>query len=183
MKTQLNKISNILSGLLWMSVLSGLVIALILIFNWLPSQIQQNTAQQYNTIEAAKKAAGVNNILVPVYIPEYISWPPSLILAQKKPFHAVVMDFKNIRTNYTHLFIIQSSSQESEARFQKLAFTEVLEETEYILKGKNALLIVGECNRRVECSKIIWQDGGIYCSVFLMSSSFDLIKIAESMIR
>jgi hypothetical protein len=166
-----------------MLLLGGLVVAFIFLMNWLPLQIQQNTASQYNSIDAARTATDVDNIMVPVYIPEGISWPPSLIVAQKKPFYALVMEFRNVKTREIEMFIIQSSSEGAEKRFQKMDFVEVKEEAEYILKGRNALLIVGDCKGGIECSKLVWRDGGIYCSVFLMSSSFNLIKVAESMIR
>lgn len=166
-----------------MAICTGFVIAFIVLINWLPSQIQQNTAQQYNNIDDAKKAAGVEHILIPVYIPESVSWPPSLIVAQKKPFYAIVMEFVNTKTKETELFIIQSSDQKAEKRFQKIDFVEIKEETEFKLKGKNAILQVGDCKGGIECSKIVWQENGKYCSVFLMSSSFNLIRVAESMIR
>jgi len=172
-----------LHGLIWMAVLSGLIIILIVVINWLPSQIQQNTALQYTNLESARRSLGIDKILVPVYMPEGISWPPSLIVAQKKPFLAVVMEFKSQKTGETQLFIIQSSSRDAEERFQKVSFSDLKEETEYILKGKKAVLRVGFCGEEIECSKMIWEDSGMYYSVFLMSSSFNLIQISESMIR
>ena len=166
-----------------MLIFGGLIVAFIVFMNWLPLQFQTNTARQYSSIESAKLATGVENIMVPVYIPEGISWPPSLIIAQKKPYYALVMEFINIKTKETDLFIIQSSSGEAEKRFQKIDFIEIKEETGYILKGRHANLTVGNCKGGIECSKLDWQDGDTYCSVFLMSPAFKVIKVAESMIR
>lgn len=179
----MNKALRILSGSVWMAILTGLVLVIIVLLNWLPWLVQQHTAQQYNDIDAAKKAAGIENIMIPVYIPETVSWPPALLVSQKKPFNAVVMEFVNTKTRETELFIIQSSSEEAEKRLQKIDFIEIKEETEYKLKGRKATLQVGDCKGASECSKIIWQENNIYCSVFLMSSSFKLIRVAESMIR
>lgn len=183
MNTKINKAIKILTGSFWMAILSGLVIAFIVILNWFPTQIQQNRVQRYDNIEALKKVIGPEHIMMPIYIPENISWQPSFIIAQKKPFYAVVMEFVDIKTNEPALFIIQSSTPEAERKFQKLSFIELKEEIKYDLKGKNAILQVGSCEGNNECSKMIWQEGDVYCSVFLMSSSFNLIRIAESMMR
>lgn len=166
-----------------MAILGGLVIAFIVMMNWLPWQIQQNTARQFHSIDAAKIATGIEYVMVPVYIPEGILWPPKLIVAQKKPFYALVMEFINAKTKDVELFIIQSSTEKAEKRFQKIDFVEMKEETEYILKGRKAILQVGDCKGGIECSKLMWQENEMYCSVFLMSSSFNLIRVAESMIR
>lgn len=86
MNKQANNISKALQGLIRMLILCGLVIAIIFIINWLSFRLHQNTAQQYNSLEAVKRSLGVEKVIVPVYIPEGMPWPPSLIIAQKNPF-------------------------------------------------------------------------------------------------
>ena len=57
------------------------------------------------------------------------------------------------------------------------------EKTKYMLKGKAALLEVGICGKGEACSRMTWQEDGLNFTVLLMSSPFELIKVAESMIH
>lgn len=168
--------------LFWIFATAGIVIALLAIANRLPSLVQDDFARRYDTLEEAGKSLGFISIMTPSYFPEGISWPPSLILGQKKPFRAVVMEFNGRDAKDTELVVIQSFSQKAGTGLERLKLSELKEETRYGLKGRNALLQVGVCGSRT-CSRLTWPESDFQCTVLLMSSPFELIKIAESMIR
>ncbi len=172
-----------LRGLLWMFVLSGLVILSLFAVNWLPTLREEGFARQYDSIEEAKRALKLEKVVVPTFFPEGITWPPAFILAQKKPFQAVVMEFKATQERDTALIIIQSLSRGGDVQLQRIRLSELKEETQYRLKGRNVLLQVGTCDNGTLCSKMTWQDNELSTTLILMSSPFELIKIAESMIR
>jgi hypothetical protein len=174
-----------LRGLLVMLLLAGLAAALLAAANRLPSVMQKGFARQYNSIEEAKLSLGLDNVLIPAYFPEGIMWPPSLILAQKKPYTAVVMEFKKMEATETEtaLIVIQSSSDGSDSQLQRITMKQLKEETRYRLKGKMVLIQVGTCNNDKPCSRMTWQDNDLHRTVLLMSSPFELIRIAESMIH
>jgi hypothetical protein len=172
-----------LRGLLVMLLLAGLAAALLAAANRLPSVMQKGFARQYGSIEEAKQSLGLDNVLIPAYFPEGIMWPPSLILAQKKPYTAVVMEFKKAETMETTLIVIQSSSDGGDSQLQRITMKQLKEETRYQLKGKMVLLQVGTCDNGIPCSRMTWQDSGLHRTVLLMSSPFELIRIAESMIH
>lgn len=172
-----------LRGLLLMLLMTGLIVALLAAVDWLPTLRQKGFARQYASIEEARQALGLDNVRVPAYFPEGITWPPSLILAQKNPFTAVVMEFKEADAKETALIVIQSSSNGSDGRLQRITMPQVKEETRYRLKGTMVLLQVGTCDNETPCSRISWQDNGFYRTVLLMSSPFEVIRIAESMIQ
>lgn len=163
--------------------MAGVVVTLLATANWLPSLKQRGFARQYGSIEEAKGSLGLKHILVPAYFPEGISWPPSLILAQNKPYKAVVMEFKRAETMETALIVIQSDLRGSDTQLQRIRLSELKEESQYRLKGQSALLQVGTCDNGTPCSRIAWQDSGLHCTVLLMAPPFELIKIAESMIH
>ncbi len=163
--------------------MAAAVVALLATVDWLPSLMKNDFARQYRSIEDVKRSLGLDNMLVPAYFPEGISWPPSLILAQNKPYKAVVMEFKKAGTTETVLIVIESSLRGSDAQLQRIKLSEVKEDTPYQLKGRTALLQVGTCDNGMSCSRMAWQDGGLHCTVLLTASPFELIKIAESMIR
>ncbi len=172
-----------LRGLLLMLLLAGLVAVLLAAANRLPSLMQKGSARQYASIEEAKRSLGLDNVAVPAYFPEGITWPPSLIFAQMKPYTAVVMEFKKVGATDTALIVIQSSSDGSDKQLQRITLSQLQEETRYRLKEKMVLLQVGTCDNGMPCSRMAWQDNGIHRTVLLMSSPFELIRIAESMIR
>jgi hypothetical protein len=183
MKTQGRKTMKVARGLLLIVAMAAAVVMLLALADRLPSLTQKDFARRYDSIEEAKRSLGLDSILVPAYFPEGISWPPSLIVAQKKPYEAVVMEFAAAAPKETAMIIIQSSLPDSKAHLQRIHLSELKEETQYVLKGRNALLQVGICENKMPCSRITWQDKGLYCTVVLMSSPFELIKMAESMLR
>ncbi len=177
------KTGKTVRGLLWFIVMAGALIALLAIANRLPSPAQKDFARRYDSIEEAKRSLGFENILVPTYFPQGISWPPSLIVAQKKPFSAVVMEFRAEDAEATALIVIQSSLRDRGTQLQRIRLSELKEEIPYMLKGRNAVLQVGICDVKLPCSRITWYEGDLRHTILLMSSPFELIKIAESMIR
>jgi hypothetical protein len=177
------RILKLLRGLLLMLPAAAGVVALLAALNWLPSLTQKDFAMRYNSIDEAKRSTGIATVLKPAYFPEGISWPPSFIVAQKKPYQALVMEFRGTASGKTSLIIIQSSSPDAEEQFQRIRISEIKEETEYRLKGRPAVLRIGTCDNGSACSTLAWLEGDIHHSVLFVSSPFELIKVSESMIR
>ncbi len=170
-------------GLLYIVLMAGGVVAILAGANRLPSLMQKDFARQYNSVEDAKRSLGLDSILVPRYFPEGISWPPSFIFAQKKPYPAIVLEFKGIKTGDTALIVIQSSLHGSESQLERIRLSELKEDIPYKLKGRTARLQVGTCGNGKMCSRITWQERDHWCTVLFMSSPFELIRIAESMVQ
>ncbi len=166
-----------------MVIMAGGVVALLTAVNRLPSSVQKGFARQFDSVEEAKRSLGFANILVPKYFPEGILWPPSFIFGQKEPYRAVVLEFREAKGGETVLSVIETSRPDSELQLQRTRLSELKEDIPYRLKGRNARLQVGTCDKGVPCSRLSWQEGDLYFSVFFMSSPFELIRIAESMIQ
>jgi hypothetical protein len=66
---------------------------------------------------------------------------------------------------------------------EKIKIIDVIESVSYPVKGRNALLRVGVCQRNEPCSGITWKEGQYTIHVLAKSTPFELIKIAESMLR
>ena len=170
-------------NLLYMIIMAAGVVVILAEVNRLPSSIQKGFARHYDSVEEARRSLGFDNILVPRYFPEGISWPPSFIFGQKTPYRAVVLEFKEAKAGETALIIIQTSRRDSELQLQRTRLTELKEDTPYRLKGRIARLQVGTCDKGIPCSRISWQEGDLYFTVLYLSSPFELIRIAESMIQ
>jgi len=171
-------------GLFWIIVMAAVVVALLALVNRLPSILNEDSVRRYDSIGEATQSLGFDSkALVPTYFPEGILWPPSLILAQSKPYKAVVIEFREAETVKTALIVILSSLKGSNVQLQRITMTELKEKSEYMLKGKAAFLEVGTCEKMETCSRMSWHENGLNFTVLLMSSPFELIKVAESMVH
>lgn len=170
-------------GLFWLLLMAGVILTIMNLLDRFPSLIQEDNVQRYESIEDAAKALGLQRkVLVPTYFPEGISWPPSLILVQRRPFRALVTEMTDAETKKTVMVIIGSSRADGNLRLERIRMIELREEVEYKLKDKSALLQVGTCVGEMPCSRITWQDNELHITALLVSSPFELIKVAESMI-
>lgn len=172
-----------LRGMLWIFVMTAVVIIIIALVNRLPSLIHDDFIQRHAGIEKAERSLGTDyRIYIPSYFPTDISWPPSLILTQEKPYKAAVIEFADTERIKTVLVLIQSSLKDADPQLQRITMSEVLEKTGFSLKGRSAILQVGECGPGITCSSMKWQENGLYLTVLLMSPPFELIRVAESML-
>lgn len=172
-----------LRSLLLFSAAALVLLCLLVIAQRLPTLKQNSFVRQYASVEEVKRALELDRVLVPSYFPEGVAWPPTVVLAQKKPYEAVIMEFRKAETAETVLVIIQSSLQGRYSQLERIPMVEVKEDTSYLLKGRRAELQVGTCAGGVTCSRISWDDSGLHCTVLFMAPPFELIKIAESMVH
>lgn len=163
-------------------VMIGLLILALKVMNWLPLALKQDAVRRYNTIEEARSALNMKNIYVPSYFPQQISWPPSVILAQSKPFSAIVLEFTRADKRNTALVISQSEGKALNVE-NPIEIRVVSEKVHYTLQGRDAVLTVGSCGTGEPCSGITWTEGKYTMTVLMKSTPFELTKIVESMLR
>jgi len=160
----------------------GLLILALRVMNWLPLALKQDAVGRYSTIEEVRAALNMKDIYVPSYFPQQISWPPSAILAQSKPFSALVMKFTRADKRNTVLVISQSEGKALNVE-NPIEITVVAEKVQYAIKGRDAVLTVGFCANDEPCSGITWTEGRYTMTVLMKSTPFELTKIVESMLR
>ena len=173
----LKKILRYLSFALTVAILVG-VLKLI---NWVPMAAQQGIIRPYSSLDDVKLKLRIKEIYVPHYFPQRLTWPPSVIVAQGKPYFAITMEFRRADKGDTALTISQAESVEY-APEQKIRFLEVKERVSYMLKGRHAKLEVGRCERDEICSRIAWHEGKYKIMIAIKSTPFELIRLAESML-
>lgn len=161
------------------SLMGSLLVLSIMVINMLPQLIEKDTIREYRSIEDIRISLGLKNILTPKYFPESISWPPSEIYAQKKPYILVIMNFRNKNSKDIYLVIYETERQKI---VRKSSIGKVKEELRYNLNGREAILRVGICKKTDLCSEILWKEGDQWVKLFIMSPPFDLVRIAESML-
>jgi hypothetical protein len=171
-----------LSRFLSFALMIGLIILALKVINWLPLALKQDAIRRYKTIEEVRSALTMKDIYVPAYFPQQISWPPSAILAQSKPFSAIVMEFTRADKRNTALVISQSEGKALNVE-NPIEIRVVTEKVRYTIKGRDAVLTVGSCVNDEPCSGITWIEGKYTMTVLMKSTPFELTKIVESMLR
>ncbi len=171
-----------LLGLLYFALTLAILAGALKAANWLPSALQEGLMKKYDSIDELKTTLHVKDIYVPSYFPQSYGWPPTMILAQSRPFVAIVMEFRNVQTGDIALVISQTAGKVFTPE-KKISIVQVKEKVDYQLKGRAALLEVGKCTNDVPCCRISWNEGGYRMTVEMKSAPFDLLKIAGSMLR
>ncbi|MCX7793344.1 MAG: hypothetical protein N2257_02900 [Thermodesulfovibrionales bacterium] len=138
----------------------------------------------YSSIEDLRK--DFNDIIIPTYIPEFLAWPPSKIIGQKKPYRAVALELMDKKNNVALILV---ESERKEFRMKGLSPVEVKEVIRHVINGREAILRVGKCRQDFliseehTCSELTWREGRYFINLTLKSGPFELLKIAESMIH
>jgi len=171
-----------LSRFLSFTIMIGLLILALKVINWIPLAMQQDAVRRYNSIEEVRSTLNRKDIFVPSYFPQQISWPPSAILAQNKPFFAMVMEFTRADKRNTALVISQSEGKALNVE-NPIVILVITEKVPYTIKGRDAVLTVGSCVNDEPCSGITWIEGKYTMTVLMKSTPFELTKIVESMLR
>ncbi len=152
------------------------------LLNWIPLAAQRDLLRKYNDVQEVKTELGIREIIVPSYFPQSLSWPPSAIFAQRRPYPAVVMEFTRIGTRDTVLVISQALTDGFLAD-DKIRIVTIRERSANPLKGRDSLLETGFCANGEACSRVSWREGSIRIALMAKSSPVELVKVAESMLR
>ena len=164
------------------ALMIGLLVIALKIVNWIPLTMQKETVRRYGSIEEVQRALNMKDIYVPSYFPQQIIWPPSAILAQGKPFRAIVMEFT--RADKRNIALIISQSEGTALNVENpIEIVAVTEKVRYTIKGRDAVLTVGSCKNDEPCSGITWSESKYTMTVLMKSAPFELTKIVDSMIR
>jgi len=158
-------------------LLAGLKLA-----GWMPLLAQRDLMRKYKSVEDVKAELSIREIYVPSYFPQNLSWPPSAVLAQGKPFPALIMEFGQTEGTSAGLVISQSLSDTFRTD-GKIRMAQLKEKVRYPLKGRDSTLEVGTCSSGEPCSRVSWKEGNTHITVMARSTPLELIKVAESMLR
>jgi len=166
---------------------AGLAILVIALkaLNWFPLVAQKDLMRRYGDFEEMRTALGGRNVYVPSYFPEDFRWPPTGILAQGKPFPAVIMEFERSGKGNTKEvgMMIYQAARDDFSPGGPLLLSTIRERATYPLKGRSAILEVGSGVKGEPCSRISWREKDVRVTVLARLTPFELMKVAESMLR
>jgi len=157
------------------------VVLLLSLADGLAGVVQDVGLRRFASFEDAAARLPEDSVLVPDYFPQTFRWPPSLVLAQKRPYTALVMAFDDGRGE-TVLVISQAASTRFDAT-EGLALTAVKVAGPFRLKGRAALLETGACGSLAPCSRLSWNEHGLAIDIRAAAAPIELIRLAGSMIE
>ncbi len=169
-------------GLFYFAAAIAILVVALKVTNWLPTMLQEGAMKKYGSIEEVKAQLKVRDVYVPSYFPQSVKWPPSRILAQSRPYFALLMEFSHVKTSDMGLVISQVADNRPIPE-EKLRLAQIKERATYSLKGRTALLEVGACENEMPCSRISWNEGKYKLTLIIKAPPFDLLKIADSMVN
>jgi hypothetical protein len=159
----------------------GIMIAFLIVLNWLPKTFQHDTLRSYSSIEEAKESLRLKKVYVPAFFPQPLTWPPDTIIGQNKPFPAVLMEFRRKGEKEPALLITQTTREQFNNNLP-IQILKITQQVPYDLEGRQATLTVGTCKAGEQCSSLSWGDDAYIITVSMKAPPFDLIKIAHSML-
>lgn len=171
---------RILNFLLFVVSVSAIVIGL-KVMNWVPSVIESGLLKEYSSIEEVEARLKFGRVFAPAYYPQRLEWPPAKIVAQTRPYRAVIMEYVQKGTDNVCLVISQTEIPHKPPE-ERLALSSVEQIVPYDFKDHRILLEVGVCNDGARCSRVSWEEKGYRIIASSRLTPVELIKIAESMI-
>ncbi|MEW6033355.1 MAG: hypothetical protein AB1603_00705 [Chloroflexota bacterium] len=161
-------------------VLLAVTAAGLRLLNTVPTRIQGPTVEHFNSIEEAERKLGVD-IIVPAYFPDYFSWPPKAIMAERQPYFTIHLSFAQRATGSEALWVHQILSNDSRAAESIPSPLDVLQDKSFLVKGHQGRLIVGADVNGEPLYQLRWWSDRRYFVVTTTHSLEELIRIAESM--
>ncbi|RJP20593.1 MAG: hypothetical protein C4529_08980 [Deltaproteobacteria bacterium] len=174
-----------ISGFVAFAAGLGVLTLFLMALNWFPLAVDGTLMRRYGDFDEMRSRLGIRHILVPSYFPEEYRWPPTGILAQGKPYPAVVMEFERSdggKGGEVGLLIAQAAAADFSPG-GKPRIARVRERASYPLKGRSALLEVGDGEKGEICTRISWRENEFQVTVIARSTPFEAIRVAESMLR
>jgi len=172
-----------MTGLFSFGLMVVVLIGALKLLNWIPSAVQDGFVREFKTVDEVNSKLGIRDIYIPSYFPQNFKWPPTAICAQTRPYSAIVMEFRDVDRGGVGLTISQVEAGAPFIAGDRIGLSQIREKVIYPLKGRMASLEVGVGNNDEPCSRISWIEGKYRITVSMRSRPFDLLKIAESMLR
>jgi hypothetical protein len=151
------------------------------VLNWTPGLLQEGLPSIYASIDEVRSRLHIRNIYIPSYYPQGLHWPPQRITAQSKPYQMIVMEFTREEDSSVSLAISQTALPHRPPQ-ATIEMVQTNERVSFPLKGRDALLEVGQCRNNEQCCRVSWNEPPYYVQVAMVAAPSEIVKIAESMI-
>lgn len=159
----------------------GITALALYLLGMVPAYIQSTTGvREYSTIQQAEAHLGFE-ISVPAYFPNYLSWPPSEIRGQLKPFPMVQMRFLAYDQHTEVMSIYQIVADSSELPMPLPLIKTIQQEAPVDINGNIAQLVIGERADGQPVNLVYWTADNFHFIVVMTHPVRELLTIARSM--
>ena len=164
-----------------MLVVGGAALTLYLL-GMLPAYLPGSTSavKEYDSIEEAASELGFD-IVVPVYFPSYLAWPPDKIRGQSKPFPMIQMSFLD-SDRHTEVLLIYQMVSDSQDLPGPLPWIETIDQKILVtINGSSGELIVGKRANGDIVNGVHWRINGQHFLLVTTQPVKELLALARSM--
>ena len=126
--------------LLTFLLLTAVLIVVLKLIDRLPGVIEPGGVRRYASLAEAQSKLGIRKVYVPAYFPKTLEWPPSRVLAQSRPFEAVVVEFRRVDSTKVGLVITQASSPRLKPE-PTIHLKRIRQTSSVDLKGRQAVVV------------------------------------------
>ncbi len=167
--------------LLKIPLLVGIIALGLYLVGKVPAYIQANAGiREYDTLQEAQTDLGFD-IILPIYFPNYLTWPPYHITGEVKPVPRLQTVFVTTDRQTEVLQIIQTTSG-SQSALAKLPWIDIiLTEMPITLGDITGTLVVGRRNDGHLINGARWTANGYQFAVVTTQPMQELLKIVRSL--
>ena len=160
----------------------GLAALALYLLGMVPAYLPGSTGavKEYDSIEEAASELGFD-IVVPIYFPNYLAWPPDKIRGQLKPFPMVQMTFL-ASDRHTEILLIYQMVSESQDLPEPLPWIKtIVQKIAVNINNSQGELIVGKRANGDVVNGVHWRVNGRHFLVVTTQSVQELLALARSM--
>jgi hypothetical protein len=168
------------TGILIAVLAIGFMFVIIRPPEWMPVSDETAALKHYASIDDVKSALHIRQIYSPSSVPPPLTLPPSEIIAQARPFLAIVMKFKRPEKNDIGLVLVQSRGGQFTVE-NAIDLTTIKAQGPFMMRGIQAVLTTGECGNHEPCGMVAWEEGKYSFTAVMRATPYELTKVVGSM--
>ena len=160
----------------------GLAALILYLLGIVPAYLPGSAGEvrEYDSIEEAGSELGFD-VIVPVYFPSYLSWPPDEILGQSKPFPRVEMTFL-ASDRHTEILLIYQMVSDGRDFPEPLPWIKTLgQKIPVAINNSQGELMVGKRANGDTVNGVRWRVNGRHFLVVTTQPVQELLALARSM--
>lgn len=160
----------------------GIAALVLSLLNSVPAQLQgSDRILEFKNIREAQMELGIS-ISVPAYFPDYLSWPPAFVQAQRKPALTVLLLFLSREKDREALWISQVIAEEDKESLTQLPEPKKVLQRSKVDVGENeGELILGRDTDGKPYNYVRWRHGNRHLAIATIYAPEELLKMARSM--
>ena len=168
-----------LKGLLWFCVFGVLFAGTLWILNAVPLLLEQEGFRSLKNIGETQAYLGTR-LPLPRYFPPGLVWPPSAILAQRKPFPAYVVKFQKRGERKVSLVLSVAPPRRPLSGFH-IEPAMGLRRMRVNFADQSAELVIGRLRSGERCCLLSWVQAAKRWTLSGLLPPSEILKMAESM--